>query len=640
MKGIVQSGGTASLHITEGPEPGRTIEPIAGAQVTLFDSASSTPIGPVATDAKGFFTINPSTTSTSGIFYATADLGDGVILMAIIGRELPDSITINELTTVSACWCAAQFLQPPGIAGDALRLRIAAAMNANIVNVVDGTSSPVLSSSPNGTETHALGVTRSLANFLASVVRGPVDFLDELFKLAGVPESLPANSPERTTIAALGNIARSPARNVGGIYIQSKAVMCYQPPVQQQPDAWTIVVKVNNSGDDDNMFGGPGNVAFDARGRAWIGNNVIQGKPDSSPVSIVLDPAGHPALNDSGQRMSPFMGGGLLGAGFGAIVDKSQRVWIGDFGWTDTTLPPGSVSLFDENAVALSDSDGFTAGVYRVQGMAFDQAGNLWIASWGNGTVVVYPNAENATSNPGQFFSWAPGGTFQPFGVAIAGDGTAWVTDSNAVGGIVHLSFSSSAGINLLYEKKIGKVMKGVLIDSAGNVWAASGGDDHVYQFDADGTLIGGYQGGGTWGPWGICLDGADNVWVGNFGPLEPGSVFHGRLTQLAGRNAAQYGRLVGDGLTPQTGYTLPTAGSEVTLHDGTKLYGVEGPECYIPMMRTTGLGVDAAGNVWTCNNWKPDFDIDVGDPKTKKPGNPGGDGMLIWVGLAAPMTY
>jgi hypothetical protein len=48
-------------------------------------------------------------------------------------------------------------------------------------------------------------------------------------------------------------------------------------------------------------------------------------------------------------------------------------------------------------------------------------------------------------------------------------------------------------------------------------------------------------------------------------------------------------------------------------------------------MMRTTGVNIDAAGNVWTCNNWKPNFDNDTAG------GNPGGDGMLIWVGLAKP---
>jgi hypothetical protein len=151
-----------------------------------------------------------------------------------------------------------------------------------------------------------------------------------------------------------------------------------------------------------------------------------------------------------------------------------------------------------------------------------------------------------------------------------------------------------------------------------------------MYVLEANGNYLGGFQGGGTNGPWGMCLDGDDNAWVGNFGPLEPGSNFHGRLTQLAGINSTQR---LGDGLTPQTGYTLPTAGSPVTLHNGEPLYGENGPPCLIPMMRTTGVQIDAAGNVWTCNNWKPNFDLDA----LGNASNPGGDGMLIWVGLAKP---
>jgi hypothetical protein len=47
-------------------------------------------------------------------------------------------------------------------------------------------------------------------------------------------------------------------------------------------------------------------------------------------------------------------------------------------------------------------------------------------------------------------------------------------------------------------------------------------------------------------------------------------------------------------------------------------------------MMRQTKLGIDAAGNIWSLNNWKPDYDIDFIS-------NPGGDGVVIFVGLAAP---
>ena len=42
---------------------------------------------------------------------------------------------------------------------------------------------------------------------------------------------------------------------------------------------------------------------------------------------------------------------------------------------------------------------------------------------------------------------------------------------------------------------------------------------------------------------------------------------------------------------------------------------------------------IDQAGNIWSINNWKPDIDIDaIG-------GNPGGDGIIIFVGLAVPPT-
>jgi hypothetical protein len=47
-------------------------------------------------------------------------------------------------------------------------------------------------------------------------------------------------------------------------------------------------------------------------------------------------------------------------------------------------------------------------------------------------------------------------------------------------------------------------------------------------------------------------------------------------------------------------------------------------------MMRQTAAAIDQAGNLWTLNNWKPDFDIDIRS-------NPGGDGVVIFVGLAPP---
>jgi hypothetical protein len=81
------------------------------------------------------------------------------------------------------------------------------------------------------------------------------------------------------------------------------------------------------------------------------------------------------------------------------------------------------------------------------------------------------------------------------------------------------------------------------------------------------------------------------------------------------------------------TGYTLPSAGDPVLLNNK-PLYGGRGPaKCFSPLMRQTNCLIDQAGNVWALNNWKPSFDVDV-DPDV---GNPGGDGIVIFVGLAKP---
>ena len=48
--------------------------------------------------------------------------------------------------------------------------------------------------------------------------------------------------------------------------------------------------------------------------------------------------------------------------------------------------------------------------------------------------------------------------------------------------------------------------------------------------------------------------------------------------------------------------------------------------------MRLTNSLIDQAGNVWALNNWKPDFNTDVTS-------NPGGDGVVIFVGLATPTS-
>ncbi len=389
LTGTVQSGGTD------------TTRPLAGVSVTLYEATTDAPVSvaTATTDDDGKFSLDTSGTASDTIFYATASLGGGVQLVTIIGPNIPASITINELTTVAAAFSMAQFTQNGVIAGNAFGLRIAAGMNDNLVSPLTGASSDVLVNSPNGDETNSLRSTRSLANLLAACVQNQAGAVEALFKLTTPPGGTAPND----TLQALVNICLYPTNNLGDIYnaqaseMYSPSLQQLEPPLQQIPDAWTIAVKVNDSGDDSRRFGGPGNLVFDQNGYAWITNNVPQGEPDSARYNIVLKPNGKPADGENGTPISPISGGGILGGGFGIEIDTDGNVWMGNFGWGRDNPTPGgngSVSKFDGGGTAISPDQGYQGGVVRAQGIVSDQDNNIWIASNQNNQVFIFPDGD------------------------------------------------------------------------------------------------------------------------------------------------------------------------------------------------------------------------------------------------------
>jgi hypothetical protein len=360
------------------------------------------------------------------------------------------------------------------------------------------------------------------------------------------------------------------------------------------PDAWTVTVKVNNTGSDATglSFGGAGNLAFDQRGYAWVTNNVIQGTPNSTTSVVVLKPDGTPADGKKGTPLSPVTGGGLLGTGFGVTIDQRGFAWFGNFGWgpcDDCDPSPdgnGSISRFNASGAAISPSDGYQGGPVRAQGLATDADGNIWISSFGNDSVYVFIGG-----NPQRSVSFQQEVGSGPFDVALAADGTAWV--SNGLGkppsSVAKYALVDGA-LKQQFRHFVGQGLRGVSVDARGTAWVASQGDSMVYAIRPDGTQIGAFNGGGIDGPWSTAIDGEQNVWVANFGSLEVGNTFTGRLTKLCGRgDHCPLGRIVGDPISPETGYTVPSAGSEVLLHNGDALYGPRRPPSFIPMMRQTG---------------------------------------------------
>lgn len=624
LRGVVQSGGNVD------------VQPLAGATVRLYAAGGdgSTLLASTTTDADGAFTLRVPDRSAQVVRIVRASAPDGVELAAVLGETVPRFVTVNELTSVAAAFAFAQFIDDVAVSGDALALRIAAGMNANLVDIADGTPSPVLLGSPNGDQTNSLRSTRSLANLIADCVRRPASCA-ELFALV--------TPPATDTLGVLVNIARAPAHNVDAIYRRAQRTEPFQPSLAEPPDAWTLAVKVNQTGSAAIPFGGAANTVFDENGYAWINNNTVQGESYSAMSVVVLKPDGSPADGRNGTPRSPVTGGGVLGAGFG--ISRSMQdgsIWVGNFGWGGLNPGPegtgtGSVSQFAPNGRPISPDDGYDGGTDRVQGLVVDRDGNVWTANFGNDRLVVFPGGDPdqavATSLP-----------CHPFGIAIAADGTAWVStigaplfnrdpcDAHAT--VSHWRLDGDR-LEMLSLTEVGAELKGIDIDFDNHVWVASGGDDTVYRLAPDGEVVGAYRGGGIDAPWAVRIDDAGNVWVANFGVMDvlpPNNVYrNAALSVLAGPDSPS-GMPVGTPLSPPTGYTLPSAGAPVLLSDGTPLSetGNGRQPAFTPLMRAVSAVPDRAGNVWVSNNWKPNFTADL-------EGDPGGDGMVIFIGLAAP---
>lgn len=625
FSGLVQSG-AGGLY------------PLAGRQVALYAATDGAPIplGGGTTGGNGWVTIQASDAPSGSVLYVTADAGGGVVLVAVLGKDFEGSFVVNELTTVAAAFGMAQFAAGTTLQGPAFGLGIAAGMSANLVPAYSGMPSAVMQASPNADETIALRSIRALGNLVAACVRGVPDATRTLLSLA----TPAAGDPPADTFQALVGIARSPGTNVAAIFQQAQLADVYTPALtpEQQPDAWTLAVKVNDSGDDAFMFGGPANIVFDANGYAWIANNVVQGQPYSAKCIMVLRPDGTPADGTNGEPKSPVTGGGIWGPGWGIDIDPSGNVWVGNYGWGHDDDPPaGSVTELRPDGTPVSGDDGYVNQLDRVQAVRSDADGNIWMASFGNDQLVCYPAGVEANAvavNSGS----------KPFGVAIAADGSAWVTNGAGLGWpranastVCRYSLDlEGKRLKLEMEASVGYAAKVVAIDSQHHGWIASSGDGKVYRVSPDGTVVGQSDGGGIDTPWGLAIDGEDNVWVSNFGTLGPGEVFTtGALSVLAGHTEKNRlaGLDTGDPISPSTGYTLKSAGDPVRLHDGELLYGAGTEPCYDPLMRSTSCVIDQAGNVWVVNNWKPDFSSDF----LPKEGNPGGDGIVIFVGLAKP---
>jgi hypothetical protein len=161
-----------------------------------------------------------------------------------------------------------------------------------------------------------------------------------------------------------------------------------------------------------------------------------------------------------------------------------------------------------------------------------------------------------------------------------------------------------------------------VAINKAGEVVVVGVASSRATVLSHDLSEVKGYYDTNTYAPWGVKIDQQQTVFLANFGHDTHEAPFGVTMLRESSR--------------PETAglLTVPTGGNEVTLANGHPLYGVQENgthiKCFQPIMRLTSTNIDGAGNLWCMNNWKPSAIVDVKE-------NPGGDGVVIFLGIAEP---
>lgn len=631
------------------PEPGRVSSlqgqvrsgnvPLVSSAVTLYRAGraigeSATPLASAVTDAQGRFEIvYDDVASPDDVLYLLAEgATEGVpraqvteqaqpgpalphpkqlTLASVLGTgRTPTDVVINERTTVASAYGMAQFTRSRDIAGGIPGLPNAAGMVRNLVDVSTGEPGSVLATPPNGELTSTIATFNSLANMIARCAATPID-CGGLLDAA----TLPGGSAPANTFEALTGIARNPGAAAGDLFgLSTFSTAPYAPALERPPSAWTIALRFDGDG---RSIDGPGNFAIDHEGYVWVSTNYEYNPDASVPtcasnILVKFTPTGEYVPG------SPYPGGGLSGAGYGIDIDPYGDIWVGNFGFAGEGCPPerqpphNSISKFRPDGTPLSPPGGFTqGGISWPQGTISDAEGNIWIANCHANTVTVYPHGEPEMAKEIRDL-----GLVQPFDLVDNGTGNVFVTGTVTHNVAVLRRDGSPTQASPISGGGLSHPM-GIAADSRGNMWVANSGvidlpcpdqPQGVPQGVGSISLLGpdgqplsasSFTGGGLTIPWGIAVDGNDNVWVSNFAGR--------RISQFCGADpsACPPGARTGDAISPDsTGYEF----------DG--------------LERSTAVAIDPSGNVWATNNWM----------EHQQKTNPGGHQVVVYVGIAGPV--
>ncbi len=409
----------------------------------------------------------------------------------------------------------------------------------------------------------AAHLLNTLGLFLSACVTAIPEACNKLFKAATPPGGVAPTD----TLSAAQNIARHPSHNADKLFGLLDAFfpvpkgkryrdVALIPYLYYAPSAWTLSLVYSGGG-----FFAVGGAAIDGEGHFWTNNNWLVG---SQTTIYQQFGGGIGKFAPNGRPLSPmitgYRGGGLDSPGWGLAFSADDKVWA-------TNLIGRTISVLDrKTGKPLSPETGynFDGKLGQMQGILVAPNGDVWTVDNENNQIVHLPGGDVSKGRIlGRTVDGKPvNGTLQvkgPFGIAIDQQDRIWITNS-ASNTVTRFPASDPSKAE---EIKVGFNPHAIAIDSQGNAWVGNlvghpgameklalvkqklearaealrgsmsaderadkvwvdlwnilteypGGD--VSMIRPDGTVLGPFNAAGSiTGPWGIAIDGNDNVWV------------------------------------------------------------------------------------------------------------------------------
>jgi hypothetical protein len=640
----------ASLALATAPPTAQQINgqvlsagaPIADSTVTLYAASEGKPVqvAQAQTGADGSFTLDFADNVKGGVLYVVARGGtpkvgaakgpnDAIALLLVLGSSRPKQITVNELTTVASAFTAARFINGEAISGNPLGLKIAAGNAPNLVDPATGSWGKVLLDPLNSTQTTALANLNTLGSLVSAFVSA-----DDAWRARFLKAATPVGGVKpKTTLEAMTSIARRPWANAKELYTLfdeaypqpkdgARRAAPFLPYLAWSPPDFALSLSFAGGG----MFAN-GRFMFDADGNLWSGQNWMPGSQSGTIRNIG---GGVIKFTPNGVPLSPpitgFTGMGLDGVGWGTAVTR-DAVWAS--GLNGKIL----VMDFQGRPVARESDFPFKEELFGLMGIGVSAGGDVWVADGPGNQLLHFPGGR---IRDGRIVK--VNGLKSPFDIVIDSRNRIWVSNSQS-DIVVRFPADDPAKAETF---RAGISVRALALDSKENVWVASNASldfpmpripagvsimeqfriaggamltydkstGVIHMIRQDGTQLEpkGFTGGGAVDvPWGLNIDGNDDVWIGNLGPRNNGVVL------MAGADAK--------------GHPAGTTAGDVihVFRSGS-------------IQLLTDVNIDPAGNVWAANNWNDPRAAVEPHPPSRISTWAGGSGLTVIYGVAAPV--